>query len=85
MKSKKQLKAEYDERVKWFTDRIGKTIWRTAINCPCLTCKRIYGEGLTLINHQHAHYVADCSMEGGIPYFDTEQERDEYEANQEKK
>lgn len=80
MRSQEELKAEYNDRVKWFTDRVGKTIWRPH-DCQCSVCERIYAEGLILADQNHAGYVADVSMEGGIPYFDTEQERNEWEAN----
>ncbi len=83
MKTQEELKKQYNEQVKWFKDRVGKTIWRKNLcpaNPPCYICSESYSEGLVLRDEQHAHYVADCSMEEGIKYFDSKQERDEYEA-----
>lgn len=78
MRSQEELKAEYDKNVKWFTDRVGKTIWRPDTHC-CMACDNIYNHGLLVTDADHAHYVADYSMDGGIPYFDTKEERNDWE------
>lgn len=79
MRSQEELKSEYDKNVKWFTDRVGKIIWRPDTHC-CTVCEHIYINGLLLSDEDHARYVADCSMEGHIPYFDTKEQRDAWES-----
>lgn len=75
---------ELSEREKWFIDRIGKIIFRTDNICQCKICKDVAINGLYLIDKGHALYVAETEAEynfEGIPlkYFDTKEERDEYE------
>lgn len=71
---------KYKEHLQWFLDRIGKRVWRTNA-CNCASCKRIYAEGLTIENRDHAIYLRDIEAEfgQGRRYFNTEEERDTYE------
>lgn len=68
----------------WFKERIGKRIYRTITSCNCLTCKRVYVEGLTIQDKDHAWYLLMHSYDesenpDGSHYFDTEKERDDFE------
>lgn len=75
---------EATEREKWFNDRIGKRVYRNLTSCGCLTCQRVYKEGLIIADETHASYLYD--IEGiftaeGSPtgFFDTVEERDKFE------
>ncbi len=78
---------KFKERLRWFTDRIGQTIWRPATQCACDTCKDTYANGLEIHDRDHAYYLRDVEAEMGIDsegyyrYFDTKEERDEHETN----
>lgn len=78
------VKELYEERRKWFTDRIGKKVYRNNTGCPCKSCQDVYVSGLRIGDLDHAKYLMD--VEGdftacGHPtkYFDTVKERDEFE------
>ena len=53
------MKEEYTPKSKeWFTQRIGKKIYRDHIECQCFECTKNEDEGLTVIDKQHAEYLA---------------------------
>lgn len=54
----------------WFLERIGKRIYRDETSCKCETCKLIARVGLVIDDEVHADYLASCSAEMGIKYFD---------------
>lgn len=68
----------------WYIERIGKIVYRNKTTCKCLTCKRVYENGIIISDEMHADYL-DMSVnsynQDGIPlkYFDTEEERDLFE------
>ncbi len=75
---------EYNEREKWFTDRIGKIVYRNKTSCECRVCENVYQNGLKLYDKMQASYTHECeacyTSEGSIlRYFDTKEERDEFE------
>lgn len=45
--------------LKWFKDRIGKTIYRDTNNCPCDTCKNVLINGIFIEDMQVAQYLFD--------------------------
>ena len=79
-----EAKELYEERLKWFIDRIGKRVYRNAVLCGCVSCKSVHAKGLIIGDKMHAYYL--CDMEGAyafdniaLKYFDTQKEADEYE------
>lgn len=65
--------------LKWFTDRIGKTIYRTKLRCKCKSCQSIslkIWDGIDdsgnrgMSRESHAKYLCDCQGMLGISYFD---------------
>ncbi len=83
-KSQEELEALYNEKKKWFTGRIGKTVYRNKTSCACATCDNVYLNGINIADEYHAIYLLDISTEysaEGFPlkYFDTIKERDEFE------
>ena len=77
------------ERKKWFLDRIGNTIYRSAVTCDCEHCKDVYENGIKIADKQHSDYLYDwdcitSSMDypkQPVRYFDTIKERNDYELN----
>lgn len=65
---------KFDQRLKWFTDRIGKRIFRDANACSCEFCKSVETIGLIVKDEMHADYLTSIEMEAGITYFDTKEE-----------
>lgn len=70
--------------LKWFTDRIGKVVYRNKTTCDCDICNDGYNKGLLIRDEFHAEYVYDICMafnsDGDtLKYFDTIEERDEFE------
>ena len=45
--------------IQWFTDRIGKRVFRPSNGCSCECCKRIVEEGITIEDEEHAQYLFD--------------------------
>lgn len=77
-----ELKERYEKRQQWFKDRVGKRIWRNKTSCKCGVCASVYLNGLTPADEIHAMYLNDCESEmPPLKYFDTKEERDEYEKN----
>ena len=79
----KEIKT-YQERQGWFSDRIGKIIYRNKTSCNCVVCEKVYREGLLIEDLQHSGFVCDCEFSFNVDghklrYFDTIEERDEYE------
>jgi len=73
----------HTQSLKWFTDRIGKIVFRNE-SCKCSVCQNVYEKGLFVQDEYHAEYVYDaccCYNAEGTPlaYFDTIGERDEFE------
>lgn len=73
----------WEERSKWFLDRIGKRVYRNHHDC-CEHCEEVYKNGLIIFGETHATYLHDieCKFTAeGTPthYFDTREEMLEYE------
>ena len=49
--------------LKFFTNRIGKRIYRDKDTCGCETCTRNWKEGLIVADEQHARYLHLCEHE----------------------
>ena len=56
--------------LKWFTNRIGKRIYRKPTTCTCQKCKDVANDGLLVGNEFHAQYIHICQYDLGIDYFD---------------
>jgi len=54
----------------WFTERIGKRIYRGDVTCDCNTCKTGTEEGLIIRDNTHAEYLYDVQLEMDIEYRD---------------
>jgi glucokinase len=70
---------KYILRERWFKDRVGKVVFRTRDSCHCAVCNDVYKNGIQITNQSHALSLHDCEMELNLRYFDTKEERDEYE------
>lgn len=55
----------YEERRKWFTDRIGKKVFRDKNSCGCEACKNASDNGLVIIDESHAWYLCDIESMSG--------------------
>lgn len=69
----------HQTRYNWFSDRVGKTLFRIKGSCKCDVCAESYENGVFVLDKDHASYLHDCENELGLIYFDTKEERDEYE------
>jgi hypothetical protein len=49
----------YMQPLEWFTERIGKRIYRDDSGCPCGTCHQIIKEGFIVNDEDHAQYIFD--------------------------
>ncbi len=53
---------------KWFTDRIGKRIYRDDQGCKCETCADVLKNGLIILGQEHAEHLyytdSDFAYEG---------------------
>jgi hypothetical protein len=56
--------------LEWFTDRIGKKIFRVKNICPCTICQMVIVHGLIISDKNHAQYLFDIQNELGIEYFE---------------
>ncbi len=45
--------------LKWFINRIGKTVYRDDSKCGCFCCDNIVKNGVKIRNEQHAEYLHD--------------------------
>ncbi len=77
-------KIENEKRRNWFLDRVGTMVYRNKTKCECSLCNFFYSEGVLILDHTHAMYLFDAENahnNEGIPfrYFETIDERDEYE------
>lgn len=75
----RELRKIRREREKWFQDRIGKVVYGAKSSCKCQTCKIVYSRSLKIMDKDHASYVHDFEGEINIRYFDTIEERNEFE------
>lgn len=57
-------------KLKWFTDRIGKRIYRDKTTCNCETCTRGWKEGVIIRDEDHAIYLELEQHELDIDYRD---------------
>ena len=73
-----ELDKAWAEREKWFTDRIGKRIYRNENSCTCEVCKGVGNHGLVIFDRTHAQYLQGAECELGVYYFDTPEEVEEY-------
>lgn len=60
---------------KWFRNRIGKTIYRKSLKCPCSSCQKTEViikdmAEFDLRKEFHADYIYDCQNVYEIEYFD---------------
>lgn len=70
MKDQTTLRKMHDQQLKWFKDRIGKTIYRGAVSCDCDSCNRIEKEGLVIMDEMHADVLNAYSAETQTKYYD---------------
>lgn len=54
----------------WFTNRIGKKVYRDKNRCSCDTCKKVFENGLKILDKQHAEYLSMVQYELDINYRD---------------
>lgn len=74
-----------EQRLKWFTDRIGQTVWMTRQDCDCKECANGYINGIRIMNALNAeglfHEEEDHQdrEEWPVRFFDTWKERNQWE------
>ena len=60
--------------LKWFIDRIGKTIYRNPLHgrgyCICTSCKNVGKAGLIIKDVNHAKYIHGIQHDLNIKYYD---------------
>ncbi len=56
--------------LKWFKNRIGKTIYRDSGSCKCCTCRSVVNSGLIVRDEEHAEYLEMVQHELEIDYRD---------------
>lgn len=56
--------------LKFFTNRIGKRIYRDKTTCNCGTCTRVWKEGIVVGDRDHARYLELVQRELDIDYRD---------------
>lgn len=64
------MEKDFNKRLKWFQDRVGKIIYRGKTSCECEICDCVKNEGLIIMHDMHAIYLNDCSFELEIEYRD---------------
>lgn len=74
---------EFENRKRWFKDRIGKRVFRNNTNC-CEHCKFVYENGIIITDNFYAGYLFDIETEFTMDgyttrYFDTREEMLEFE------
>lgn len=57
----------YNERKKWFLDKVGKVIYRDKSFCDCAVCKRVEDNGVFVSNSSHALYLLDIESISNDP------------------
>ena len=70
--------VEYETRLQWFKDRIGKRVYRASNGCDCPTCENIAKNGLIVADLTHAVYLLDVEA---ISAFEGEDEKIVYQDN----
>ena len=70
--------------LKWYTDRVGKVVFRNKTSCKCGVCDDVYERGVLIQDSEHANYLFDIvgayNIDGSpLEYFDTIEERNEFE------
>ena len=57
----------YNERKKWFLDKVGKVIYRDKSFCDCAVCKRVEDNGVFVSDSSHALYLLDIESISNDP------------------
>lgn len=66
---------KYYDRLEWFTDRIGKRVYREKNTCcDCPSCRDAYKNGVLITDYEHASYLSLIEHEGKLHYFDSREE-----------
>jgi len=61
------MENSYNERKKWFLDRVGKKIYRDKNFCDCFVCKRVENEGVVVLDKNNALYLLDIESLSNDP------------------
>jgi len=54
----------------WFTNRIGKRIFRDTNFCSCADCKEVFEKGLIVRDEDHARYLEMVQCDLDFNYAD---------------
>ena len=57
-------------QLKWFTNRIGKRVYRDEVDCDCKSCYEGTQDGVEVADEQHAHYLYIIQLDLDINYRD---------------
>lgn len=66
----KEITNQFGKTKEWFTDRIGKKVFRDNNVCICLSCSNVGENGVLITDNVHAEYLFDISNELNLDYFD---------------
>jgi len=58
--------------LKWFQERIWKTIYRDELSCKCDTCVNGWLHWIKILSENHAGYLYTVHCELNIEYYDTQ-------------
>jgi len=75
--------TKLSEREQWFLDRVGERVYFTRgfTTCKCEACVHEDNQGMVILDKEHAKYLHDMEIDYNtkLKYFDTPEERDEFE------
>lgn len=54
--------------LKWFENRVGKKIYRKAVDCQCSACKDGTENGILVHDKDHAEYLYNVQLDLEIEY-----------------
>lgn len=58
------------KKLNWFTDRIGKRIYRNQWTCECYSCVEVEKKWLIIENEMHASYLFDVEGTYAIEWIE---------------
>lgn len=58
------------QSLEWFTDRIGKRVYRKKGRCNCYFCSKAPNEGVEIQDIEKAKYLQKMAEEMRLKYYD---------------
>ena len=77
-------------RLDFFTQMVGRRVYRTENGCECRVCASVYADGIVVKDLRHAGYLHEIEgvyQSGGkdVRYFATVKKRDEHDTHSNQK